>query len=122
MTKLEMPANGSGTSSATSAVLVSGGTPTTSRLISPTAMPMKVEEASVAQQSTSGVNILSSAGTRYRLPNASPNQENGSMESDDLGPVSRDRCNTWPLRRPQLDINAQTSPLIHEQIPEEENE
>lgn len=41
---------------------------------------------------------------------------------EDLGPVSRDRCNTWPMRRPQLDINAQTSPLIHEQIPEEETE
>uniref|UniRef100_A0AAF5RWV4 Fork-head domain-containing protein n=1 Tax=Wuchereria bancrofti TaxID=6293 RepID=A0AAF5RWV4_WUCBA len=39
---------------------------------------------------------------------------------EELGPVSRDRCNTWPMRRPQLDINAQTSPLIHEQIPEEE--
>ncbi|VDM23139.1 unnamed protein product [Wuchereria bancrofti] len=39
-----------------------------------------------------------------------------------MGPVSRDRCNTWPMRRPQLDINAQTSPLIHEQIPEEEAE
>uniref|UniRef100_A0A0R3RXA6 Uncharacterized protein n=1 Tax=Elaeophora elaphi TaxID=1147741 RepID=A0A0R3RXA6_9BILA len=41
---------------------------------------------------------------------------------EDLGPVSRDRCNTWPMRRPQLDINAHTSPLIHEQIPEEETE
>ncbi|CAG9531401.1 unnamed protein product [Cercopithifilaria johnstoni] len=41
---------------------------------------------------------------------------------EDLGPVSRDRCNTWPMRRPELDINAQTSPLIHEQIPEEETE
>jgi hypothetical protein len=39
---------------------------------------------------------------------------------DDLDPMPRDRCNTWPLRRPTLDINAQTSPLIHDRIPEEE--
>ncbi|VDO35019.1 unnamed protein product [Onchocerca flexuosa] len=45
-----------------------------------------------------------------------------STGKEELGPVSRDRCNTWPMRRPQLDINAQTSPLIHEQIPEEETE
>ncbi|VDN52817.1 unnamed protein product [Dracunculus medinensis] len=44
------------------------------------------------------------------------------MECDDIGPISRDRCNTWPLRRPQIDINPQTSPLIHERIPEEEND
>ncbi|RCN36658.1 fork head domain protein [Ancylostoma caninum] len=36
--------------------------------------------------------------------------------------MSRDRCNTWPMRRPQLEVNAQTSPLIHEQIPEEDGE
>lgn len=121
MTKLEMPASGSGTGTSTTAILTSGGTPTTSRLMSSSALPMKVDETSVAQQSTSGVSLLGS-GTRYRMPNASPIQENGAIESDDLGPVSRDRCNTWPLRRPQLDINAQTSPLIHKQIPEEENE
>lgn len=67
-------------------------------------------------------NCINSSTNRFRLPNASPNPENNAMESDDLGPVSRDRCNTWPLRRPQLDINAQTSPLIHEQIPEEDND
>uniref|UniRef100_A0A914Z402 Fork-head domain-containing protein n=1 Tax=Panagrolaimus superbus TaxID=310955 RepID=A0A914Z402_9BILA len=39
---------------------------------------------------------------------------------DDLDAMPRDRCNTWPLRRPTLDINAQTSPLIHDRIPEEE--
>uniref|UniRef100_F1KR30 Forkhead box protein O n=1 Tax=Ascaris suum TaxID=6253 RepID=F1KR30_ASCSU len=122
MTKLEMPANGSGTGTSTAAMLTSGGAPTTSRLMSSSAVQMKVDETSVAQQSTSGVSLLA-GGARYRMPNAaSPIQENGTMESDDLGPVSRDRCNTWPLRRPQLDINAQTSPLIHEQIPEEEND
>ncbi|KAK6726077.1 hypothetical protein RB195_004408 [Necator americanus] len=41
---------------------------------------------------------------------------------EEMGPLSRDRCNTWPMRRPQLDVNAQTSPLIHEQIPEEDGE
>lgn len=36
--------------------------------------------------------------------------------------MPRDRCNTWPLRR-AMGIeggNAQTSPLIHDRIPEEE--
>uniref|UniRef100_A0A915DW52 Forkhead box protein O n=1 Tax=Ditylenchus dipsaci TaxID=166011 RepID=A0A915DW52_9BILA len=42
-------------------------------------------------------------------------------ELDDFEAVPRDRCNTWPLRRPTLDINAQTSPLIHDRIPEEDN-
>uniref|UniRef100_A0A914VBC1 Fork-head domain-containing protein n=1 Tax=Plectus sambesii TaxID=2011161 RepID=A0A914VBC1_9BILA len=41
---------------------------------------------------------------------------------EDLEPLARDRCNTWPLRRPNLDINAQTSPLIHELIPEGEED
>lgn len=45
---------------------------------------------------------------------------NGMDELDDLEPQTRDRCNTWPMRRPTLDINAQTSPLIHDLIPEEE--
>uniref|UniRef100_A0A1I8ASM4 Uncharacterized protein n=1 Tax=Steinernema glaseri TaxID=37863 RepID=A0A1I8ASM4_9BILA len=43
-------------------------------------------------------------------------------EEDELSAQTRDRSNTWPLRRPNLDINAQTSPLIHEQIPEEDND
>ncbi len=41
---------------------------------------------------------------------------------DDMEPQSRDRSNTWPLRRPNLGINNQTSPLIHEEIPEEDND
>ncbi|KAI1726849.1 forkhead domain-containing protein [Ditylenchus destructor] len=40
---------------------------------------------------------------------------------DEFEAMPRDRCNTWPLRRPTLDINAQTSPLIHDRIPEEDN-
>lgn len=35
-----------------------------------------------------------------------------------LEPEARSRCNTWPLRR--TIINDQTSPLIHDRIPEEE--
>ncbi|KJH51284.1 fork head domain protein [Dictyocaulus viviparus] len=45
-----------------------------------------------------------------------------SEAGEDVTPLSRDRCNTWPLRRSQLDVNAQTSPLIHEQIPEEDGD
>lgn len=44
----------------------------------------------------------------------------GLKEMEDLEPQPRDRCNTWPMRRPTLDINAQTSPLIHDLIPEED--
>uniref|UniRef100_A0A1I7VYQ1 Fork-head domain-containing protein n=1 Tax=Loa loa TaxID=7209 RepID=A0A1I7VYQ1_LOALO len=51
-----------------------------------------------------------------------PVEGTNAAGKEDLGPVSRDRCNTWPMRRSQLDINAQTSPLIHEQIPEEETD
>lgn len=51
-----------------------------------------------------------------------PGMINEDSLDGDLGPMPRDRCNTWPLRRPNLDINAQTSPLIHEQIPEEEHD
>lgn len=118
ITKLEMPANGSGSGSST--LLAAGGTPTTSRLLTSVTLPVKSEEPSAAQSSP-GSSILSQ-GTAFGLPNASPPHENGTLDSDDLGPVARDRCNTWPLRRPQLDLNAQTSPLIHEQIPEEEND
>jgi len=42
------------------------------------------------------------------------------MELEELEPMARDRCNTWPLRRPTLELNSQTSPLIHDRIPEEE--
>ncbi|CAB3408793.1 unnamed protein product [Caenorhabditis bovis] len=39
---------------------------------------------------------------------------------DEICPLPRDRCNTWPMRRPHPDPISQTSPLIHEQIPEED--
>lgn len=43
-----------------------------------------------------------------------------SNKLENLEAMPRDRCNTWPLRRPTLDINVQTSPLIHDRIPEED--
>ncbi|TKR96179.1 hypothetical protein L596_010237 [Steinernema carpocapsae] len=43
-------------------------------------------------------------------------------EEEDMGAQTRDRSNTWPLRRPNLDLNAQASPLIHEPIQEEDND
>ncbi|KAK6029787.1 hypothetical protein OSTOST_04094 [Ostertagia ostertagi] len=52
----------------------------------------------------------------------SASSDGGGDSGEEMGPLSRDRCNTWPMRRPQLDGNAQTSPLIHEQIPEEDGE
>ncbi|CAD6184156.1 unnamed protein product [Caenorhabditis auriculariae] len=66
--------------------------------------------------STSSVGHLGADGGSF-VPTSSQDEA-----MDELGPVSRDRCNTWPMRRPNLDINAQTSPLIHEEIPEEEND
>lgn len=44
-----------------------------------------------------------------------PNEQYKTEEGEDLEPISRDRCNTWPMRRPV--VETQTSPLIHEQIP-----
>lgn len=48
--------------------------------------------------------------------------DNGMLDVDfDVEqPQPRDRCNTWPLQRPAGDLGHHTSPLIHEQIPEEE--
>uniref|UniRef100_A0A1I7UG51 Fork-head domain-containing protein n=1 Tax=Caenorhabditis tropicalis TaxID=1561998 RepID=A0A1I7UG51_9PELO len=42
------------------------------------------------------------------------------MMNEDLEPVPRDRCNTWPMRRPQLEPSLNSSRIIHDQIPEEE--
>ncbi|CCD71852.1 Forkhead box protein O [Caenorhabditis elegans] len=42
------------------------------------------------------------------------------MMNDDMEPIPRDRCNTWPMRRPQLEPPLNSSPIIHEQIPEED--
>ncbi|WKX88216.1 hypothetical protein Q1695_008111 [Nippostrongylus brasiliensis] len=56
------------------------------------------------------------------VPPATAASDGGGDSGEEIGPLSRDRCNTWPVRRPQLDVNAQTSPLIHEQIPEEDGE
>jgi forkhead box protein O3 len=53
----------------------------------------------------------------YGSPDMSYNRNEELTE--DLEPMTRDRCNTWPMRRPTLDINAQTSPLIHDRIEEE---
>uniref|UniRef100_A0A183CIR2 Fork-head domain-containing protein n=1 Tax=Globodera pallida TaxID=36090 RepID=A0A183CIR2_GLOPA len=47
----------------------------------------------------------------------------GTEPLEELEPLARDRCNTWPLRRAMglEGGNSQTSPLIHERIPEEES-
>nr|AGA16632.1 forkhead transcription factor DAF-16 [Pristionchus pacificus] len=67
-------------------------------------------------------------------PSQTPSSSYGSPRQDvrlmtlyeegesDLLPMARDRCNTWPLRRPQMDLTNTTSPLIHEGIPEERDE
>ncbi|KAI6241240.1 Fork-head domain-containing protein [Aphelenchoides fujianensis] len=43
----------------------------------------------------------------------------GNGLDEDFEPQARDRCNTWPMRRPNLEPQSATSPLIHERIPEE---
>lgn len=143
MTKLEMPVSGTGSNSATAALLASGGAPTTSQMITSTGVPMKSDDPLLSPKSPSttittatgatvtvasgvagsGATMLDPAATNT-IFGAGPEtaQDNGSIESDDLGPVPRDRCNTWPLRRTKIDLNSQTSPLIHEQILEEETE
>ncbi|KAM3721568.1 Forkhead box protein [Dirofilaria immitis] len=76
---------------------------------------VRMESIPSSSSSTSSSSGLGPAGIMPVESATVPSKE-------DLGPISRDRCNTWPMRRPQLDINAQTSPLIHEQIPEEETD
>ncbi|KAI6241316.1 Forkhead box protein O [Aphelenchoides fujianensis] len=44
----------------------------------------------------------------------------GMGAEEDFEPQARDRCNTWPMRRPNLEPKSATSPLIHDRIPEEE--
>uniref|UniRef100_A0AC35ETM1 Fork-head domain-containing protein n=1 Tax=Panagrolaimus sp. PS1159 TaxID=55785 RepID=A0AC35ETM1_9BILA len=68
--------------------------------------------------SHNGSLLMSTAGLPQMNGFGSPQME--TKLEDDLDAMPRDRCNTWPLRRPTLDINAQTSPLIHDRIPEEE--
>uniref|UniRef100_A0A0K0F0A6 Fork-head domain-containing protein n=1 Tax=Strongyloides venezuelensis TaxID=75913 RepID=A0A0K0F0A6_STRVS len=38
--------------------------------------------------------------------------------TEDLEPIERDRCNTWPLRRTAFDQNS-NSPTVYDKIPEE---
>lgn len=56
----------------------------------------------------------------------STNNNNGSVppvvDVEDFEPTTRDRCNTWPLQKPAGDLGHNTSPLIHEEIPEEEDD
>ncbi|KAL3087825.1 hypothetical protein niasHT_029589 [Heterodera trifolii] len=55
----------------------------------------------------------------HHYSNFSPDVH-GTEQLDELEPLPRDRCNTWPLRRDGAG-NSQTSPLIHDRIPEEES-
>uniref|UniRef100_A0A7I5WD79 Forkhead box protein O n=1 Tax=Strongyloides ratti TaxID=34506 RepID=A0A7I5WD79_STRRB len=41
-----------------------------------------------------------------------------SNNTEDLEPIERDRCNTWPLRRAAFDQNS-NSPTVYDKIPEE---
>ncbi|KAL7072034.1 hypothetical protein ACQ4LE_008993 [Meloidogyne hapla] len=60
-----------------------------------------------------GTNIL------LHAHNFSPDVR-GDLE--ELEPMPRDRCNTWPMQRAMsIEGHAQTSPLIHDRIPEEES-
>lgn len=72
--------------------------------------------ANLCDDSGNGTLLLSSG---HQISYGSPQMD--MKTDDDLDPIPRDRCNTWPMRRPNLDINNQTSPLIHDRIPEEDN-
>ncbi|VDM98471.1 unnamed protein product [Thelazia callipaeda] len=78
--------------------------------------------SSSSSTSSAKANLSNGLGTSGVIPIIESNNGITGKGMEDLGPVSRDRCNTWPMRRAQLDINVQTSPLIHEQILEEETE
>lgn len=67
---------------------------------------------------TTGLSSEKTGTDEINIRSVMPTQLSNELEN--LEAMPRDRCNTWPLRRPALDINAQTSPLIHDRIPEED--
>uniref|UniRef100_A0AC35TFP4 Fork-head domain-containing protein n=1 Tax=Rhabditophanes sp. KR3021 TaxID=114890 RepID=A0AC35TFP4_9BILA len=76
----------------------------------------------------SSVNLHHYDQSPYHNPNMGVVDASGSSNyhgindlnnaQDELLPMERDRCNTWPLRRPQFEGNS-NSPLIYDKIPEE---
>uniref|UniRef100_A0A0K0CSR0 Fork-head domain-containing protein n=1 Tax=Angiostrongylus cantonensis TaxID=6313 RepID=A0A0K0CSR0_ANGCA len=90
----------------------------------PAPQPPLPSSGSLSASSSSSVEQLGVAGADSFMVTGGADAfaSSDAKAVDDITPVSRDRCNTWPMRRPQLDVNAQTSPLIHEQIPEENEE
>lgn len=107
-------------------------------MTSPTILQQTNYMNSTGNSSTNGdsSNPSSASSSRTRLANLCDDSGNGTLllsgnhmygspqmdmrTDDDLDPIPRDRCNTWPMRRPNLDINNQTSPMIHDRIPEED--
>ncbi|CAD5209874.1 unnamed protein product [Bursaphelenchus xylophilus] len=53
--------------------------------------------------------------------NQSNDYNTAAQEAEEPEPMSRDRCNTWPLRRPNLETGIQNKTMIQERIPEEES-
>ncbi|MFH4974261.1 hypothetical protein AB6A40_000970 [Gnathostoma spinigerum] len=113
-------------------LFVSSGIPTTSsRMATDSCAQIKTESCLQVKHQNADVRQspnISGDPTNVALPSfglsaeGSPTRELAPADLEDLSPVSRDRCNTWPLRRPQLESNSQTSPIVNEPIPEESND
>lgn len=109
-------------SSSSSQAMVSGG----GGVISPPSTVQPPLPSSGSSSASSSIGQLG-GGDVYMTPvsvatTGATGAASDGDSGEEIGPLSRDRCNTWPMRRPQPDGNAQTSPLIHEQIPEEDGE
>ncbi|CAJ0946147.1 unnamed protein product, partial [Mesorhabditis belari] len=86
-------------------------------------LPMPISGATVNSPGALGLSH-STAGPSYLFNNEQYLTTQGFEESehsasgDEFPPMARDRCNTWPLRRPGQG-NEETSPTIQEAIQEE---
>ncbi|EGT60354.1 hypothetical protein CAEBREN_07990 [Caenorhabditis brenneri] len=87
-------------------------------------LEMLVDQTADASSSasTSTSSVVSSSNRFGGGADAFLNTPDDVMMNDDLEPIPRDRCNTWPMRRPQLEPPLNGSPMIHDQIPEEDPE
>ncbi|CAL2028640.1 unnamed protein product [Caenorhabditis brenneri] len=85
-------------------------------------LEMLVDQTADASSSasTSTSSVVSSSNRFGGGADAFLNTPDDVMMNDDLEPIPRDRCNTWPMRRPQLEPPLNGSPMIHDQIPEED--
>lgn len=78
------------------------------------------DDSGMSTLSNSGCMLTPTAGVMLNYGSPELHFKNADDFCDDLEPMIRNRSNTWPLRRTVLETNSQASPLMHDQIPEEE--